>query len=130
MFVFRYLPHGYNVPSHSKQEVPCGKLSDGCLQSSDSGRGHTSRQMSCGYLSSPGTLFQRATRSVPSHFPSGCDWIPSVCLPHGLRKTSLVPSTPYYCCEVQVQFSPDSVLEHRGFAGKQSWLRIAIQMGK
>lgn len=47
--------------------------------------------MSCGYLSSPWTVFQRAARSVPSHFPSGYDWIPSACLPHGLQKTSLVP---------------------------------------
>lgn len=89
--------------------------------------------MSLGHLSSLVTVFQGAIGSIPSYFPSG-QWLDSLCsLPHDLGRQALFQNLKQLtqcnsCSSIAVPLNV--IFELRVFAGKWSWLRTAIQMGK
>lgn len=76
---FRFTCQAYDLPSQARQKVLCRKLSDGRV---------ISHELWTPELSCTGP---RGGRFCPLHFPSG-PWLDPLCrLPHGLRKTGLVP---------------------------------------
>lgn len=89
--------------------------------------------MSFGHLSPLMTVFQGAIASIPSYFPSG-QWLDSLCsLPHDLGRQALFQRLKQLtqCNSRSSNAVPLNVIfELRVSAGKQSWWRIAIQMGK
>lgn len=129
---FRFTCQAYDLPSQARQQVLCRKLSDGRCGDGDGGRGASS-PTGFGHPSSPAPV-PGVAGSAPRTSHLARDWIPSaVCLMALGRQALFQKSkrrTRCHCREVEYSSSVGAILSFRVFAGKQSWLRIAVQMGK